>query len=319
MLMHRLLSKSEPPINLNFEQSIFVDDSFVGIEVEYEGSNRPSNLTHWNVVSEGSVAGYELVLNQPKRTHLLFAAINELSTISFRDSAFSERTSVHVHIDIRDLTFTQFLSFLTLCVMFERVLYKYVAPHRSGNHFCWSFTDAPGILERIIKLANASEENVANILRNAFNVNSTKYSGINLSSVNSYGSLEFRMHHGTADTKEIIRWVNILLSLKSYAKREEVTPQSILEYKQEAGISSIFNAVLGMYRGILDYQDVDVDILEGIRAAQEFVWEIARDNRNITVPNINPDYYTQRIQSSAATVDDVLGEIRLDEGDAVWV
>lgn len=264
-----------PPEPLpTIESSVFVTDSLVGVEIEVEGMSHV-NLSSWNTVAEHSVRGFELVLRQPMRKFELSAALEELNDVTWSSRAFSERTSVHVHIDIRDMTFDQLMNFITLSAMFEKVLYNYVDSSRTANHFCWAMSDCEQMVQSLRELNTAAlrrrESDIYNMLRHTFSLGSYKYAGINLASISRYGSLEFRMHHGTADTKELIRWINILLKIKEYAMGEERTPSNILSTKQNAGIDSIFLDVLGHYSGILDYDRAQHDILCGIRLAQDFV------------------------------------------------
>lgn len=294
--MSRILQMQSPPVPTSQHLSIFRSESYVGIEIEMENvsSSVLNGLPSWRQVAEQSVDGWELVLRQPKCTHGLFLALEELQSIRGNineERTFTERTSNHFHIDIRDMTYIQLMNFLTLSVMFEPVFFKYVASHRSSNHFCWSFLDCQNLITRI-KTVNdtyrgGDPDSVRRSMNEQFNQSSTKYSAINLSSIPRYGSLEFRMHEGTLNTNAMIRWVNILLSLKNYAMDEGRTPSNILETKQDVGIDSIFTAVLGEYRGILTYDGVEGDILQGIRSAQDFVYQITQSERSITLPS-NP-------------------------------
>lgn len=279
-LLYQLLNKQEPETPVNMGESVFVDSvTNVGVEIEIENapSSSCSNLQSWNRVSEGSIQGFELVLNRPHAGDDLFCALNELHGLTLSEGNFTPRTSVHVHIDVRDLTVDQFMNFITLSMMFEPVLYKYVAPHRTHNHFCWQLGECQGIIDKLVSLASnnrRSTRNFSDYFRMAFSVGGTKYAGINLSAVPRYGSLEFRMHEGTAHVPSLIRWINILLSIKAYAKDPERTPINILEVKQDEGIGSIFETVLGGYQGVLSYDGVEDDILKGIRVAQDFVHKL---------------------------------------------
>lgn len=288
MLMYQLLNKPAPEVPLNGDVSVFVDPTtHVGIEIEVENtsSSISERLPSWTRVADGSVSGFELVLSQPTAGDDLFCAINELSGISFSEEAFSQRTSVHVHVDIRSMTFDQLINFITIATMFEPVLYKYVAPHRNNNHFCWPLSECQGIITRLLKVIHAHNngQELRPLLDSYLPMNHVKYAGINLSSIKRFGSLEFRMHEGTADVPTIIRWVNILLSMRDYAMHPDRTPLNILETKQDEGIESIFTTILGGYTGVLTYDGVEEDILKGIRVAQDFVQEM-RPRPNIVVP-----------------------------------
>lgn len=278
MLMSNVLRMTLPTkMGAQFD-SVFISDSCIGVEIEMETMNTGllDRLSRWSRVREGSIEGWEIVLREPSYHDSLFLALNELVQLEELETptVFTERTSVHVHVDVRDMTAIQFMNFVTLAIMFEPVFYKYVAEHRSGNHFCWSTLDCQSIISKLVSVYKAisrGESSMRDTLVSAFHLESTKYSGINLSSVPRYGSLEFRMHEGTCSPQKIIRWINILMSLKNYAMDEGRTPLNILTTKEEVGIDSIFTAVLGSYRGILSYDGVDKDILKGIRSAQDFV------------------------------------------------
>lgn len=309
MLLSNVLNRNLPEKPELSTNSVFISNSYVGIEIEMEGvaSSSLQNIPSWQRVSEGSVNGFELVLRSPMCGDQLYLAIQQLTNVSSNtdlSNAFSERTSNHVHIDVTDLTYIQFINFLTLSVMFEKVLYKYVAPHRSSNHFCWTFFDCQDIISRIKAVNEVARTENYEALRQEmciqFDANHTKYSGINVSSVPRYGSLEFRMHEGTMDVNKIIRWVNILMSIKDYAKDEGRTPNNILETKQEVGIDSIFTAVLGNYRGVLTYPGVDLDILQGIRSAQDFVYQVTTtETRNVNreLPSIDTGSFNRLLSS----------------------
>lgn len=305
MDMHSVLGIDLGPKLLTIPQEIFVSDSFVGVEVEVESRARVS-LNYWREVSEGSISGYELVLAQPEYGIALYEAILELDSVATAvgPTAFGSRTSVHVHIDIRDMTVTQLMNFIALSVMFEPVLYKYVAPHRSANHFCWSMLESQEPLKRLASLYKTVRTATAERLRNklaTFTQSNCKYSGINLSSISRYGSLEFRMHEGTANSIAIIRWINILLSIKEYAMGENRTPNNILETKMDVGIDSIFHSVLGNYTGVLSYDTVETDILTGIRNAQDFIYDLVGDSPP-RLPSVDPNIFLEYLRSLPTNV-----------------
>ena len=298
MNLSDVLNKSIEPKPYSPSHSMFVSDSYVGVEIEMEGvsSSILRDVPSWRSVAEQSVDGWELVLRKPMCENGLYLALNELRGLDVPATAFTERTSVHVHIDVRDMTYLQLINYIALSVMFEPVLYKYVAPHRSSNHFCWSFLDCEALITRVSEVNRAyntgDSRSVRDAMERRFSVGATKYSGINLSSIPKYGSLEFRMHEGTMNVNAITRWINILLSIKKYAMGEDRTPSNILETKQDVGIDSIFTAVLSDYRGVLSYQGVNNDILKGIRAAQDFVYTINWDESyTLEMPHIEPQIF----------------------------
>ncbi len=276
MLIGNLLGMEPvPPVsNLGLMQT----GTHIGVEIEINtpDSRDAFNSRYWNTVPEGSVQGFEAVLAQPLGGSELVTALDEAEREieGLRgDDKFPELTSVHIHTDIRDMTVTQLINFLTLSIMFENVLYNYVEPHRSKNHFCLPMSDATECLHKLKSFVthHRADTLTRDRIHSLFQAGDVKYAGINLSSIPRYGSLEFRMHHGTANSTDLIRWINILLKIKEYAMGEGRSPTNILETKISIGISTIFEEVLGDYSGILRYEGIEEDILDGIRNAQDFV------------------------------------------------
>ncbi len=289
--------------------SLFKTTDHIGLEIEVQGgeSRDIHRLSHWNVVPEGSVRGFELVLNQPKAGEDLLHAIIEAEegmnqymeqgSRSF-EQVFPEMTSVHCHINILDMTVDQLISFLTLSIMFESILYNYVESHRNKNHFCLATLDAQDIITRIKDFVReyrrTGDSNVRRVLSGLFTQSRTKYAGINLSSIAQYGSLEFRMHQGTHQSNDLIRWVNIIQTIKAYAMGEDRTPSNILETKQEIGITTLFQQVLGDYSMHLETDGLEQEILDGIRQAQDFVAaynEPPRFNPIVAIPDGDSSLY----------------------------
>lgn len=280
--------------------NLLVTQDFVGVEIEVQGSVRNNQPEGWSIVPEGSVQGFELVTSGPKAGNSLVDClfdVEEYLQPYQSHNPFPEMTSVHVHVNTLDLTVPQLISFIILSVMFEPVLYNYVHHGRRKNHFCLPMTDSESTLDQIGKMINRfrRQGNLSrNDIRSLFNPERCKYSGINLSSLGLYGTLEFRMHHGTSNVDELLRWINILLSIKAYARDRD--PVNILETKQEVGISSIFDEVFGVYRGLLDYQGAEEDILHGIRNAQDLVSEfnlpVGHDVLSF-IPDSDSSLYTQ--------------------------
>jgi hypothetical protein len=267
--------------------SIFVTRDLIGVEIEVENMSGSSRGA-WDIVREDSIDnGIEFVLTRPLGGEALSDALFEAeSLITAAGGTFSECTSTHIHINILDLTLVELTNFLTLLVMLEKVLYKYVDPNRTANHFCWAFGDCEDLVKKVAdmyRLASRGRDVVQNHIRSSFSASSCKYAGINLSAIPNYGSLELRMHHGTGSAIDLIRWINIIQSIKQYARQEGRTPSNILDTKISNGIPSIFQEIMGeQFAQLLSYEGVEGDILYGIRLAQDFV--------NTVVGSVQTDY-----------------------------
>jgi hypothetical protein len=70
-----------------------------------------------------------------------------------------------------------------------------------------------------------------------------RYAGLNLKSLAFYGSLEFRQLQTTLDSKRIIRWINLLLSLKKAALDVPESSQVILNEFKRFGIRAMVERI----------------------------------------------------------------------------
>ena len=116
-------------------------DGDVGLEFEMEGEGLPEIFSNdWISEHDGSLRGesYEYVARQPfkvteyrKKIADLMSQIKEKATVHN-----SKRTSVHVHINVRELTMNQLLNYYLLFKLFEVPLLHFCGKSRVGNRFC---------------------------------------------------------------------------------------------------------------------------------------------------------------------------------------
>ena len=139
--MHQLLHNISADPCTYTPSDKFVSSSLVGVEFELEGMNRfrvddPEFAAYWKIVEDGSLrdGGKEFVLSRPFAGADLDKALSLFDkhvSKSGHDIKISDRTSVHVHIDVRDLTFAQ----LTI---FETALFNMAGETRANNIFATS-------------------------------------------------------------------------------------------------------------------------------------------------------------------------------------
>ena len=126
-------------------------DCCIGLELEYEGADN-KHIVIREVAPElidfhhdPSLRGenVELRFFVPLSGVDLSRAFEELEKIvkSFERAngqtlILNNRTSLHVHLDVRNLELEDFRKLQMLFSMFERVLFKYCTPSREYNNFC---------------------------------------------------------------------------------------------------------------------------------------------------------------------------------------
>jgi hypothetical protein len=198
-------------------------ETFVGIEVEVEGVHTLSNLgkvdsTHylWKNVEDNSLRnnGREFV-SLPIRGDNISYALSLLhnnlhKSINCIGHEFSERTSVHVHVNCRTLTHEQINTLVLAYSLVEPVIYDFVGGGRDDNIFCVPLKDT-GISKLL------SEGFVADNGLLDYVTSWHKYAGLNLVPLRSYGTVEFRHMTGTCDVERLQVWIDMILSLRQFA------------------------------------------------------------------------------------------------------
>lgn len=208
-------------------------NTYVGIEVEVEGiltSSRVGAIRTpdknivaylWSNVEDGSLRnnGREFVSVPVKGQEIEYALTNlEAFLTKNKDCVgheFSDRTSVHVHINARDLTMEQLASWILLYTAVEPVLYNFCGGNRHKNIFCVPLNQAhslEGTVNYFVEHCKVESRHVLDVL-GAWK----KYCGFNLKPISKYGTLEFRHMVGTMDVPRLMAWIDILLMLRTYA------------------------------------------------------------------------------------------------------
>ena len=186
----------------------------VGIEVELEGIAVTTATRHpfkrWAVVEDGSLKGGCELVSDPVWGSAIDDALEELRDfLLIHHPYISDRCSIHVHINILDLSTEELASFLSLCVVYEKSLCN-MYPERSGNTFC-----IPVYKSRVLQRAFGRLRR--DLDRGAISSRGYvgwKYSGININSIYTKGTIEFRQSSGISTVGKLSTWINILLQLK---------------------------------------------------------------------------------------------------------
>lgn len=206
---------------------------YVGVEVEVEGATKlpefeeDTGTQFWKTHEDGSLRnkGIEFVFVEPLRGADIVTAIEGLCSEAKRlKYVTSDRTGIHVHIDIRNLTPDQLHAMCLVYAIFEKALFHYIAPDRYVSNFCVPWGEAGGSLMELGQLLHSSSDNGK---VHAFQAQH-KYSALNIESANRLGTVEFRHMHTTFDAEAILTWVNICLSIKKFALRYNGGPRDFI-------------------------------------------------------------------------------------------
>lgn len=240
----------------------------IGVEVELEDTGRmhSPDENFWNVTSDGSLRnrGREFVFREPLYGVAIQQALMDLQRhIDGGQPALSERCSVHVHINISDLSTAQLHKMLMLYVIFERALVRYHKASREDNIFCVPFYKAPRDIALIDALVSESTDGIYNIFQ-TFN----KYYAVNLQAIQEFGSLEFRHMGGSLHMPDVLTWIKIIMCLKRAALDENYNPYNLITNISGRGPRSVFYDIFGEYAELLDHERLEEDMMKGVRLAQ---------------------------------------------------
>lgn len=263
------------------------NSSYVGVEIELEhlryfGTVEKMGMQGkglWNVVKDGSLRdhGLEFIMSTPNGQPLKAGDIiralmqfkkgmEEYETTHGDPPRCTVRTSLHIHVDVRDLEIPQLQKFILLYVVFEKILFNHADPSRYHNAYCRSIGLHQDVQERLAQVvkSSASGHGLASKLEKG-----NKYDAMNVLSVRQRGSMEFRLMRGTYDTKLILEWINILLALKNAARDETIVIDSFPEDMSQRGPANLVEQVFGKWGAGIECTDMEV--LEGIREAQDIL------------------------------------------------
>lgn len=187
-----------------------------GVELEIEGvphydSFRVAGIRN---VEDGSLrnAGREFITSPATFSHMHFMLSKFFEIAKLTEANYSERTSVHVHCNVGDLTPAQLGVVLLLYQAFEPLLFQFVGGERDKNIFCvpWSETN---LTYEIVK--SMSEGDIFKAKR------WQKYTALNLIPITTQGSIEFRHMPGNCNLEHIENWLNLIGSMFAYARKNE--------------------------------------------------------------------------------------------------
>lgn len=183
----------------------------IGIEVEVENYTPKLGTLNrvWNVTTDGSLRnnGAEVISKPIEAIHapmMLNYLFNEF--LDNKQCCFGPRTSIHVHLNVQDLTRAQALDFILVYAIYERLFYKFAGRGRQKNVYCVPLSDS----DLLVNLADQGETRGGNW---------SKYTGLNTLPIREYGTIEFRHMHGTINVHKLTTWINLICKLKEYIKR----------------------------------------------------------------------------------------------------
>lgn len=278
-----LLGKQPDIMKYKEAKELAFNDAQIGLEIELENfrleripeEERRMLDNWWHFGGDDSLRGkwgVEAKFRQPLSGQNAVDAIRELIEAAERNQItpeLSPRTSVHVHLDVRDMTFEQYHNFLAVYACVEPLLFGWVKGGRDKNPYCLPLKAVLGDVHNMRKLR---EDGFHHILHGAFS--HQKYAALNLSATCGFGSIEFRHLGGCFDYDRLITWVNIILCIKRYVVLNPNLEIDKLPHAISAsGEYTFCRDIFGKLVTELTYMGFEEDVREGIRIAQLFIYK----------------------------------------------
>lgn len=261
----------------------FVEGEYA-LEIEVEGRSLPHvDNRYWVTTQDGSLRGeaQEYVSNGPQLKANIPAAIDNLLK-HFEDNGsvldMSYRTSVHVHMNILNLTLEELITLVYLYYVYEELLVKFCGEGRVGNRFSLRLRDAEGILDNVLHAfkdnAGVLRYHAGSRQRAEVYGNEVRYSALNLAAIPKFGSLEFRSMRGTTDKDVLLMWVDLLDCLKQAALRFK-TAKAIKHYMDNVGVTKLSEEVFGERLNFIAFENWQNEVAYNASLACAIPFEIA--------------------------------------------
>lgn len=265
------------------EKTIIQPQTFVGIEVEVEGIKSLPTISKlvnpvWAPVSDGSLRnqGIEFV-SRPIRGDNVYAALVLLHDALYKNTKpiFSERTSVHVHVNVRRMTMEQVLTMLLVYLVTEKTLFSFLAAHghdRERNIFCVPITESKYFLQLAEIFAQYDKKDYGRMLHHMTEL-WRKYTAFNTLPLNSKGTMEFRHMGGTMDVNLLFQWINLILSLKAYSHRHSLDAflNTVMQLNTNSEYLAFLQNVFGQHFNVLMHPNIERELEDGVLVVKDAI------------------------------------------------
>jgi len=251
MIGHRL---NEIPVGPDYTRPH--PHSSVGIEVEVEGIReyRDTFFKRWRIdENEGSLVNGIEFISEPVWGTAITDTLEELADFfAIHPPYISFRTSVHVHLNVLDLTPKQLKRMIELYLVYEPALFRLHDKWDRGNCiFCVPAHQSVVIQQGYSGLFRDLDKGGVNAAYSPW-----KYSALNTNCLRTLGTLEFRHMGGTDDMNEVSNWIDVLLQLKVAAILDEPLFEPAEVWQEQLPKLTITDEDLTKGKRLVDYLNI---------------------------------------------------------------
>ena len=199
----------------------------------------------WGVTDDGSLRNHgKEFISVPLECDNLVTAFKNLHNpkvvaIGSIEDAFSERTSIHVHVNCLDVELEKVKTILMWYALFEPYFFMMTRPERKDNIHCVQLNQTT--------LPEHYKRNLEYLIGKW-----TKYTALNLLPLRELGTIEFRHMHGTNDAVLVESWVKTIKNLWDYGQKVPMTEEVMTYFPEQR---KAFEAIFADAPNIVKHHD----------------------------------------------------------------
>lgn len=186
------------------------DQIIYGIELEIEKWPVPArelDAVGFTFTEDGSLRnnGYEAVSIPNSKVGILNTTAALWKKYGITERNFSDRTSIHVHANVLNFTLDNVRSLCIVYATIEDLVFSFVGEERRKNIFCVPWTEAGlrvGTINNIFEYARQWQ----------------KYTALNLLTMRTQGTVEWRHMEGHCDITRLENWITIIDEVMNYSR-----------------------------------------------------------------------------------------------------
>lgn len=174
---------------------------------------------------------------------------------------YSERTSIHVHVNCQEIPYPNIASLIVIYQVFERLLFRFVGGDRDKNVFCVPLTECVQSYRAPQTLAVGDVSEIDYLTQRW-----QKYAALNILPLRSLGTIEFRHMYGHCDVEVIANWLRIIGCMVKYATENDYATvvKQMCELNTNSEYKNTLDLVFGKYADLLRFPNYALDIEDGV-------------------------------------------------------
>lgn len=244
-----------------------------GIEIEIEGAGLTSHLSvmnrqRWISESDGSLRnGVEFkTVGAMSYTEALECIDDYSKYLELTHCTAGPRTSVHLHVNVQDLTDEQLKSFVWLSIAMEPVILKFCTELRNHNGYCVPVHKSTNLVDQWrYFLSNLGKRSTLHPAVRGF----PKYAATGGYRLKDLGTIEFRMFPGCTYATKIIWYMDIIRAI--YEQARHFTVQQLQDRKLSETPLALISDIIINNRKRITLHDLNESIEIGVRMANDIV------------------------------------------------